>query len=68
MEKSKIIEYKIITAFNYAALAVQINEEISRGWQPYYGPVVTTPVGSSSLYCQAMVKYEVKTYQDLGPK
>lgn len=59
---STIIDYQVISAYGYAALTIEIKNEIRKGWQPVGGVSCVTAMdpksGKPTFICsQALVIY-----------
>lgn len=60
MSDERIIEYKTIIEHAPSALDQKVNEYLGKGWKPWQGPVMNTPVRDGDevipVYLQAVVK------------
>jgi hypothetical protein len=54
----KISDYKVIKGSTSISFENRMREAVQNGWQPYYGISVSTCDKGSSIYAQAVVKYE----------
>jgi hypothetical protein len=62
--ESTIQEYEVVNKHELSTLVASINALISKGWQPFEGIRVSTPVindGVAPMYTQVMVKYRQKS-------
>jgi len=54
-----VTEYDVVSVNDVAELKIKVKDALSKGWQPYEGLQVTTPVvngAATPLYTQVLVK------------
>ena len=54
----KISDYKVIKGSTSISFENRMREAVANGWQPFHGIAVSTSDKGTSIYAQAVVKYE----------
>ncbi len=58
LEHRPILQYRLCTQRRTNELNLAVNDLISQGWEPFGSPIVVGGEDCTTIYGQAMVRYE----------